>query len=100
MLRLDAGVAQEVIVCYHGEEVAGGHCIPASFADFGVVDEEGWGEDFAQAVPVLPKECQLIDRESWERWDSYLCIVAITPIEYASSELKVILEGNCFGIAP
>ena len=49
MLGLDAGVAEEVVVGYHLEKVSGGHGFPAPFADFGVVDKEGWGEDFAEA---------------------------------------------------
>ena len=49
MLGLDAGVAEEVVVGYHLEKVGGGHGFPAAFADFGVVDKEGWGEDFAEA---------------------------------------------------
>ena len=43
MLGLDAGIAEEVIVRYHFQEVGGGHGFPAAFADVGVVDEEGWG---------------------------------------------------------
>ena len=48
MLCLDAGVAEEVVVGDHFEEVAGGHGFPAPLADFRVIDKEGWGEDFAE----------------------------------------------------
>lgn len=37
MLRLDGGVAQEALVGYHGHVVVGGHFVPSSESDLGVV---------------------------------------------------------------
>jgi hypothetical protein len=53
VLCLYARVAKEIIVAYHVHEFFGGHGGPAGFADVGVVNEEGWGDDATEASPVL-----------------------------------------------
>ena len=53
MLGLDSLVAQEAGVRNHGHEVICGHVVPFFQADFGVVNRQGWGDDAAEAVPVL-----------------------------------------------
>lgn len=53
MLGRNARVTEEVVVSYHGHEVCCRHGGPAGFADVGVVDEEGGGDDGAEAGPVL-----------------------------------------------
>jgi hypothetical protein len=53
VLCLHARVAEEIVVGYHGHKFFGGHGGPAGFANVGVVDQEGWGDDTAEAGPVL-----------------------------------------------
>lgn len=56
MLRLDAWVTEELGVCDHGHEVLGGHGVPFSFANGGIIDEEFRGDDAFETFPVL-REC-------------------------------------------
>lgn len=53
MLGFDAGVAEEIVVGHHGHEVGRWHGFPASFADGGVVYEEGGCNDGFESFPVL-----------------------------------------------
>jgi hypothetical protein len=53
MLGLDGLVAQEAGVCDHRHVVICGHIVPPLETDLGVVDCQGWGNDAAEAVPVL-----------------------------------------------
>lgn len=53
MLGFDTGVAEEIIIGYHGHKVGGGHGVPAAFADGGVVNEEGGCDDGFETFPVL-----------------------------------------------
>jgi hypothetical protein len=53
MLCLDGLVAQEARVCDHRHEVICSHVVPFLETDLGVVDGQGWGNDAAEAVPVL-----------------------------------------------
>jgi hypothetical protein len=53
MLGLDCLVAQEAGVRDHGHVVICGHVVPSLKTDLGVVDGQGWGNDAAEAVPVL-----------------------------------------------
>lgn len=53
MLGLDGFVTQEAGVGDHGHVLIGGHAVPFCQPDLGVVDLQGWGNDAAQAVPVL-----------------------------------------------
>lgn len=57
MLGLDGFVTQESGVGDHGHVIISGHVVPSFQTDLGIVDRQSWGDDAAQAIPVL-KHCQ------------------------------------------
>lgn len=53
VLRVDAWVAEEVVVGHHGQELGLRHGFPAWLSDLGVVALEGGCEDGLETGPVL-----------------------------------------------
>lgn len=53
MLGLDAWIAEEIVIGYHGHELGSGHGFPAAFANGGVVYEKLGRDDGFESFPVL-----------------------------------------------
>jgi hypothetical protein len=89
MLSLDSHVSQESWVCDHCHVVICGHFVPSLQTDFGVVDGQGWGNDTAEAVPVL-RDVKSLDYWIYERCKLYLSIIAVGPVENKLREDQVV----------
>ncbi len=53
VLRLYAGVAEEIVACNHGHEFVSWHGIPSPLADGSVVHEKSWCDDATETGPIL-----------------------------------------------